>query len=62
MTVTLKQLHAFQPHVNGCKEAEPGLRQILIQYYCNGGFAQLKAQQLADEYIHALKLYLNTPA
>lgn len=59
MKVTLAQLHAFRPYVNGCKEQEPGLRQILIQYYCNGGFAELKAQELADEYIRALKAHLN---
>jgi hypothetical protein len=56
---TLKKLTEFRPYINGCKEQEPPLREILAQYYANGGFFKTEAYALADEYLRALKAHLN---
>jgi hypothetical protein len=59
MSITLIKLTTFRPYINGCNEQEPPLREILAQYYANGGFLKDKAYALADEYLRALKGHLN---
>jgi hypothetical protein len=59
MMVTLRDINTFEPTIGKCKEAEPPLREILMQYYVIGGGTREHCYKLADEYIRKLKDHLN---